>query len=626
MSSVSQLTFLLLSAYAVAVVLTSGLAAFCFFRRSTRVANAFGGCMVAVLLWSVGASGRLLAPTEAIWYTWTLVMYVGVVTTAVLLLVFAALYTGHESLLTPARVGALFVLPATSMVLLATDPTHQLFFEAVREVPFGAGTAYTTVSGPWFWVHAAYSYVLLGIATALLARFAVGNHRVYRRQSAAVLAGAIIPWLVNVAYLFSLGVDLPVDPTPVGFAVGGCLLAYAVFGVGLTDVTPVARSRVVDAIEDAVFVVDRDGRLVDLNPAAAALVEDGHDPVGSPISSLLPDALLDPDDEAEPVTLDGTERWYSVREISLDGAGSVLLVSEVTEQMRRRRQVLEQNRRLEEFTRVAAHDLRNPLNAISGYVELARETGDLSFLEQVDPAAERMETLVEDLLTLGREGRVVEETEPVELSEVVGAAWRHVDAEGVDIELVDDATVMADEPRLEQLLENLFRNCAEHSRGGRPGDGTDECDGDGGEPVTVRVGTIPDGFYVADDGTGVPTERRADVFEYGYSTHGGTGLGLPVVRSIAVAHGWEVSVTEGRDGGARFEFAGVDVSTSFRRGGRAGGEGTAEARDDVDPGSGPDDGRRSTDARRSRGAGRADASGRADRAGPRDRAGRSDGR
>ena len=78
-----------------------------------------------------------------------------------------------------------------------------------------------------------------------------------------------------------------------------------------------------------------------------------------------------------------------------------------------------------------------------------------------------------------------------------------------------------------------------------------------GGDVTVRVGPSTDGFFIADDGCGIPPEERGEVFEYGYSTHGGTGLGLPVVRSIAVAHGWEVSVAEGSDGGARIEFAGV---------------------------------------------------------------------
>ena len=87
----------------------------------------------------------------------------------------------------------------------------------------------------------------------------------------------------------------------------------------------------------------------------------------------------------------------------------------------------------------------------------------------------------------------------------------------------------------------------------------DDAVSDADEGVTVRVGSSTDGFFVADDGPGILPEERAEVFEYGYSTHGGTGLGLPIVRSIAVAHGWEVSIAERTDGGARIEFAGVQT-------------------------------------------------------------------
>ena len=550
MRATASWTFLLLAGYAVAIGLTSSLAVYCFFQRSTRVADAFGACMVSVLLWSLGAFGRLLAPTEATWYAATLVMYLGVATAAVWLFVFAVLYTGWGSYLNARRVTLLFVVPGASLVVLATDASHGLFFAGVTEVPFGTGTVFTSHSGPWFWVNAIYSYVLFGGATALLAQFAVSNHSVYRRQALLVLAGGAVPWAINVAYLLSLGPTFPVDPTPVGFAVGSVLLAYAVFRVGLADLTPVARSAVVDAVDDAVFVLDGDDRLVDLNPAAESLLGGDADPVGAPIDEVAPQALLEAGDEPEPVPVDGTERWFRVRELPLDGDGSVLLASDRTEQVRRQRQLRDQTERLEEFTRVAAHDLRNPLNAITGYAELARETGDVSHLERVPPAAGRIETLIDDLLTLGREGRVVDETVPVPLADAAETAWGNVDTGAATLETVDAGRVLADEARFTQLLENLFRNAVSH----------------GGEDVTVRVGALPDGFFVADDGSGIPTESRADVFEYGYSTHGGTGLGLPVVRSIAVAHGWEVSVTDAAGGGARFEFTGAEVRDAPTRG------------------------------------------------------------
>ncbi len=82
---------------------------------------------------------------------------------------------------------------------------------------------------------------------------------------------------------------------------------------------------------------------------------------------------------------------------------------------------------------------------------------------------------------------------------------------------------------------------------------------DGDTLTEVTVGIIESGFYVADDGAGIPPSEREKVFRGGYSTAGrGTGLGLSIVEEIATAHGWEVAVTESADGGARFEITGVD--------------------------------------------------------------------
>jgi signal transduction histidine kinase len=89
------------------------------------------------------------------------------------------------------------------------------------------------------------------------------------------------------------------------------------------------------------------------------------------------------------------------------------------------------------------------------------------------------------------------------------------------------------------LFENLFRNAVNH----------------GGGEVTVTVAEIADGFYVADDGAGIPDEERDDIFEAGYSTaDDGTGFGLAIVKEIVEAHSWEIRVTDSETGGTRFEI------------------------------------------------------------------------
>ncbi|WP_394350874.1 sensor histidine kinase [Halobacterium sp. CBA1126] len=104
-------------------------------------------------------------------------------------------------------------------------------------------------------------------------------------------------------------------------------------------------------------------------------------------------------------------------------------------------------------------------------------------------------------------------------------------------------SVVADRDRLSQLLENLFRNSLDHAGAG----------------VAVRVVPTEDGFAVKDDGPGLPGDGHEDLFERGYTTEDdGTGFGLYIVRKIANAHGWTVEAATSDDGGARFEFSGVE--------------------------------------------------------------------
>jgi len=249
---------------------------------------------------------------------------------------------------------------------------------------------------------------------------------------------------------------------------------------------------------------------------------------------------------------------------------------ELTRQ-RARERLERQNDRLEEFASVISHDLRNPLNVAEGRLELAREECDSDHLDDVARSLDRMESLVEDLLTLAREGEAATDPGPVELGELVRASWQTVDTADATLSVETDRTIRADRSRLQQLLENLVGNAVEHgSTSDRPPDDSvhrtssdaahqnpsdsEDAAEHGGEGVAVTVGELDGGFYVADDGPGIPPDEREAVFEFGYSTgRNGTGFGLAIVEDIAEAHGWSVRATEGDDGGARFEITGVDV-------------------------------------------------------------------
>jgi signal transduction histidine kinase len=221
----------------------------------------------------------------------------------------------------------------------------------------------------------------------------------------------------------------------------------------------------------------------------------------------------------------------------------VATVSDVSDRKRRERKLQRQNRRLEEFTSIVSHDLRNPLSAISGRLELTRNEFDSEHLEVIEESVERMAVLIENLQRFAREGKVVEHVEPIALSSLVEECWQHVATANATLVTETTHTVRADRGRLRQLMENLMRNAVEH----------------GGEDVTVTVGDLDDGFFVEDDGPGIPAASREQVLQWGYSTsEDSTGIGLAIVSQIAEAHDWRIQVIEGTSGGTRFEVTGVE--------------------------------------------------------------------
>lgn len=243
----------------------------------------------------------------------------------------------------------------------------------------------------------------------------------------------------------------------------------------------------------------------------------------------------------------GEWRWVESRATNLldqePADGILVMIRDMTQQKRQQLRLEQQNERLDEFASIISHDLQSPLSVAEGHLELAEETSESEHLTKASDALKRSQALIDDLLTLAQQGDQVDETEPVDLAEVAENSWQTTETQRATLETSRLHSIEADRSRLQQLFENLYRNAVEH----------------GGEEITVQVGRMSDGFYVADTGSGIPETEREQIFESGYSTNAdGTGFGLRIVEQIADAHGWEITVTESEQGGARFELTGVE--------------------------------------------------------------------
>jgi K+-sensing histidine kinase KdpD len=222
------------------------------------------------------------------------------------------------------------------------------------------------------------------------------------------------------------------------------------------------------------------------------------------------------------------------------------LIARMLEHELRRERTAAKIERLEQFTDVLVHDLRNPLSVAKGHLNFALEDTEDEHITTAANALDRIQSIISNVLTMARQGRSVEGPEEVQLAAIVEECWKSVSTVESELTVEGDLRFRADPARVQHLFENLFRNAVEH----------------GDESVTVRVGALANatGFYIEDDGSGIPEGERASVFERGHTTETeGMGLGLAIVDAIVAAHDWQITVTESAEEGARFEIRDVVV-------------------------------------------------------------------
>ncbi|MFT4946942.1 MAG: signal transduction histidine kinase, partial [Natronomonas sp.] len=233
---------------------------------------------------------------------------------------------------------------------------------------------------------------------------------------------------------------------------------------------------------------------------------------------------------------------YTDGELSHPGASETFasvaeLLAEGFEHRETARELRRERERLEQLRSLVSHDLGNPLNVAAGRLELVRTECDSDHIEHVESALKDIEALSDEGQLFVKAGRELDERSELHLDSLARECWKAIDDPDASLS-VEPMTVYAEPERLRMFLNQLFDNAVVHTDGS----------------VTVSVGPLPDqrGFYVEDDGPGIPNDERECVFDRGYTTVSGRdGYGLALVEEIAGALGWAVEVTEAE--GTRIE-------------------------------------------------------------------------
>ena len=512
----------------------------------TPAALAFFGFTLGVALWTGFSALKLLHTDPVVKFRFYQLLMLGVALLPPSFALFVFAHTDRERLMQtdivsiiwlPALVFILILFGAPELVIKSTE-LHENGLVVLR-VNEGIGLG----------VFGLYAVSLFLFGLAMIGYEATRVGRPYYPQAALFGVAGGVPMTVALLTDTSISPFSPdtINLVPPSMAIPVCALGLLLFRYGLFDLPPLAYATAMKHSPNAVVVLDTEDRIVDANDSGHQLLDSLGGSVGKPVTDSFDG--FDPNTRDEILRVETTSESMLylrplVKTLTRGGrhVGWVVVLQDITAEKQQQQQLQRQNERLEQFASIVAHDLRNPLHVASGRARLIDEECDTEHIEALEEALARMDTIIDDTLRLARAGQDIETTSHVPIGALAREAWKNVHTGGAELAiLIDDEMIDADESRLTQMFENLFRNAVEHNESG----------------VRIRVGLLDsgDGFYVEDTGEGVPTDTSEEIFTHGYTTNDeGSGFGLAIVRNIVNAHGWTITVTESDDGGARFEI------------------------------------------------------------------------
>jgi diguanylate cyclase (GGDEF)-like protein len=274
-----------------AITLLPAITAAVFAWDALRLRARPAGIAIAALLstaaiWTGGYAGEILAASLEGKLLWAKVQYFGIAMLPIAWLAFADGYTGGRWRWDH-RWPLLLPVSFVTLVMAWTNELHGLIWRSTEIARIGGVSVLVLQHGTWFYVHFAFSYVLLAAGSIRIVR-ELWRRPYFGRQAAALVTSAVGPWAGNLLYVSGLNPIAPLDLTPFAFAASAVTLTVAVGRYGFLDIVPVAHASVLASMADSVFVLDKSDRVIDANPAARANFCRHLDPVGRDVREVIP--------------------------------------------------------------------------------------------------------------------------------------------------------------------------------------------------------------------------------------------------------------------------------------------------------------------------------------------------
>lgn len=543
-----------------------------FLRPKTKLTMYFILLIASTLIWCAGYTIQISVTDFDLQLLLNNIQYIGIVTLTPFFLLFILAFTNRDEITSNPLLSLIFLPPLLHYLLLITNFSlgHHLFYDSVVPVTSTPFISLDITYGPAFYSNTIYSYSLLLLGVYFIAKTYVLESKanvLYRKQLSILLISVIFPVIGNIIRVFKLIEPIAfLDLTPMFFIICYVIFAYALYEIGLLDIVPIARQRVFEEISDGLIVLDQNRRLVDLNRAAQQILFSTTD-----ISKIFRRNVFDVlrEQSQQEITqkmieetragLDRIENdkegfysteleflqpqqkvqkiYYNLLVTPLKQKNNTLIgfvgiLSDITAQKDAERSLQEKANLQELILKLLSHDLRNHLNILKGYSELAAETSEIDnlkeYLKAIDIKSEATLQLIEEVTSYLQVDNMLrsEEFESYDLIEVINRNIRQLqpefDSKSIQIDLVlptSPAKVLAN-LAINSVVLNLLMNAIKFS----PNNGI----------ISIHLEeNIPNWrLIIFDQGPGIPDTLKAKVFEpfVSFGDNAGTGLGLTIAR------------------------------------------------------------------------------------------------
>lgn len=530
----------------------------CWKMRPAKGALLWSIGMLTAAIWATGEALDIMGTTT----TWKLnvirFQYIGIIATPLIWLIFAITYSYWDRWLTRRTVIALSIVPIICYIG-ALSIGYTDWFYAEYEIVITDGLRLLDKSyGTVFWLWVAYGYSAVIIGSGLLIFSILRYPEKYRGQAMLLVSGATLPLISNMMFLSEYNPIAPFDPSAISYPIMGVIVFLAIRRYGFLETVPVAYDLVFRNVTSGVIILDNDYRVLDINPAATKIANrTRQDVIGKTAGEALPEyrelltQFRDVSETQVEVTLQ--DRIFDMHLMPLINrrgniSGRIVMLYDITE----RKNVIQD---LDAYAHTVAHDLKNPLTSMRGYIDLAKVTEgekQVTFLEKIEDSTGRMVGIIESMLTLASVRRQAEiPIGPIDVKMIADNAIRRlssrIEASKAQIELPQSMPfAVGYAPWIEEIWANFIENAIKY----------------GGEPPVIKLGvdTPVNGtlkFWVKDNGKGLSADEQQSLFNEFARLNPqkeGHGLGLSIVKRIADRLDGSVGVESKVGEGSTFYF------------------------------------------------------------------------